>query len=278
MTITAQFEDGVNWMDDTTIEAVYNIANYNVISGCLATPSGANMSVAVAAGTITHNGVRVVVAGSSVTLSADATNPRWARVCLDSTGTAVLVSGTAAADPTTPEIGDTVLVWEGLVQANQTIANSIASKYDRRLFLPGTQYTEVTAASDQTTITATLANDSELLLPVSTNTLYLFEAMFMVWGPTGGDFKCAFTIPSGTITYKAISWDTAFATTPVAQGAAASGVALHFGTNGITLPISIRVDGACSIAGTGGSLQAQIAQETASGTTTRKAKSWLRLY
>lgn len=278
MTITAQFEDGVNWMDDTTIEAVYNIANYNVISGCLATPSGANMSVAVASGTITHNGTRVVVAGSSVTLSADATNPRWARVCLDSTGTAVLVSGTAAADPTTPEIGDTVLVWEGLVQANQTVANSIASKYDRRLFLPGTQYTEVVKASDDTRTTTTLTNDSELLLPVTLSTLYMFEAMIMVWGPTGGDVKIALTIPSGTITYNAYSWDVSFATTPVFQGAAASGTAMHFGTNGTTLPIAIRVTGACSIAGTGGSLQVQTAQETASGTTTIKAKSWLRLY
>lgn len=278
MTITAQFEDGVNWADDTTVEAVYNIANYNVISGCLATPSGANMSVAVAAGVITHNGTRVTVAGSSVTLSADATNPRWARVCLDSTGTAVLVSGTPAADPTTPEIGDTVWVWEGLVQTNQTVANSIASKYDRRLFLPGTQYTEVTAASDDPRTTTTLTNDAELFLSVSANTLYMFEAMFMVWGPTGGDVKIALTIPSGTITYSAFSWDVSFATLPVFQGGASSGVAMHFGTTGITIPVAIRVHGACSIGGTPGSLQVQTAQETASGTTTRKAKSWLRLY
>src|SRR5262245_13671805 len=97
--------DSTNWCSDSMMEQFGNMATYNVVSGCAYTPSGANLQVTVAAGTITHNGSSVSVAGNTVTLVADGSNPRWTWVAINSSGTAEIVSGTPASDPTEPEVG-----------------------------------------------------------------------------------------------------------------------------------------------------------------------------
>lgn len=137
MTITWQAEDTVEPIADTTIEGIANFNNYSVTSGCGLTYSGANMTVTVAAGSVLHNGSTVTVAGNNVTLVADATNPRWTWIGVPSTGTAAIISGTAAATPTVPEIGDYVPLALVYVQANLTVANNATYKLDKRVLYTG---------------------------------------------------------------------------------------------------------------------------------------------
>lgn len=137
MTITWQAEDTVEPIADTTIEGIANFNNYSVTSGCGLTYSAANMTVTVAAGTVLHNGSTVTVAGNTVTLVSDATNPRWTWIGVPSTGTAAIVSGTAAATPTVPEIGDYVPLALVYVQANLAIANNATWKLDKRVLYAG---------------------------------------------------------------------------------------------------------------------------------------------
>ena len=133
MTITWQAEDTVEPIADTTIEGIANFSTYSVTSGCGLTYSGSDMTVAVAAGSVRHNGVVVTVAGNNVTLVADSTNPRWTWIGVKSDGTAEIVSGTAAATPTVPEIGDRVPLALVYVQANLTVANNATYKLDKRV-------------------------------------------------------------------------------------------------------------------------------------------------
>lgn len=137
MTITWQAEDNVEPIADTTIEGIANFNAYSVTSGCGLTYSAANMTVTVAAGSVLHNGTTVTVAGNTVTLVSDATNPRWTWIGIPSTGTAAIVSGTAAATPTVPEIGDYVPLALVYVQANLAIANNATYKLDKRVIYTG---------------------------------------------------------------------------------------------------------------------------------------------
>lgn len=111
-----------------------NAALYNVISGCTPTYSGANMTVTCAAGTITHNGAQVTVTGGASfwTLIADSSNPRWTWLSIDSSGAAVVVSGTPAATPAVPALGDRVAIALVKVEAGQTVADNITTKIDKR--------------------------------------------------------------------------------------------------------------------------------------------------
>lgn len=282
MTIIYQAEDTIEPASDTMMEQFGNIANYNVVSGCAVTYDAADMTVDIASGVITHNGSRVTVAGGSnaLTLSADGSNPRWSWICLSSAGAAVLVSGTAAADPTVPELGDRVALALVKIEAAQTVANSITYKLDKRLFTPGEAgVVKVTAAGDQTATTVTLANNSELVAGLLASTWYLFEAEILYNGPAAGDIKIAFTVPAGAdVTWQGWGFNSTFSSTPELQGANGSGTALIFGANGTAVPVSVKIHGAVVVAGTAGSLTLQMAQGTASGTTTLKAKSWLKVY
>ena len=137
MTITWQAEDSVEPIADTTIEGIANFTNYSVTAGCGLSYSASTMAVTVAAGSVLHNGVTVVVAGNSVTLVADATNPRWTWIGIPSSGTADIVSGTAAAIPSVPEIGDRVPLALVYVQAILAIANNATYKLDKRVMYSG---------------------------------------------------------------------------------------------------------------------------------------------
>lgn len=137
MGITWQAEDTVEPIADTTIEGIANFNSYSVTSGCGLTYSGANMGVTIAAGSVLFNGGTVAVAGNTVTLVSDATNPRWTWIGVPSGGTVDIVSGTAAATPTVPEIGDRVPLALVYVQANLAIANNATYKLDKRVLYSG---------------------------------------------------------------------------------------------------------------------------------------------
>lgn len=127
--------DGVEPVSDSFGEAVGNQHLYGWLSGCAVTYSLSDMTVDLAAGQILFNGAPVTVATATGawTIVADGTNPRWSWLALDNTGAPVLVSGTAAAQPTVPELGDRVAVALVLVPANETIADNITYKLDKRV-------------------------------------------------------------------------------------------------------------------------------------------------
>lgn len=133
MPYVAAAEDGIEPVSDSIWEIVANIANYNVVSGCAVTYSASDMVATIASGTITHNGSSVTVAGNTVTLVADASNPRWTWIYVASTGTAAITSGDPLAVPTVPELGDNVALALIKVPAAQTIASTITYKLDKRI-------------------------------------------------------------------------------------------------------------------------------------------------
>ena len=147
MPITWQAEDTTEPIADTTIEGIANFQNYSTVSGCGASYNGATMVVAIAAGSVLHNGSVVTVAGNNVTLVSDATHPRWTWIGISSAGTATIISGTPAAAPTVPELGDYVCSQLVLVQANLTIATNATAKLDKRVIYTPTK-TVLTTTGD----------------------------------------------------------------------------------------------------------------------------------
>ena len=123
---------------DTDAEQMGNMHLYGTISGGALTPDAANMTVDLAAGVDLFNGasLTVAVAANAYTLVADGSNERWAALCVGSAGTAVLVSGDAAAssavEPSKPEIGERVLHGMYKIQAAQTIAANCEYQLDKR--------------------------------------------------------------------------------------------------------------------------------------------------
>lgn len=75
-----------------------------VESGCAVTAQGTpDLTVAVAAGAVSIGGLDVTVAGgNSSAMTADATNPRWYLIEIDTAGAIQLNAGTAAASPIPP--------------------------------------------------------------------------------------------------------------------------------------------------------------------------------
>jgi hypothetical protein len=134
MAYQAQALDTTEPVSDTVWEISANLATYNVISGCAVTMDSGNMTLDIAAGVITHNGSTVVVAAqtNALTLVSDASNPRFSWVSLNSSGAAALVSGTAAADPAVPELGDSVSLMLVRIDANETIASN-TTQIDKRV-------------------------------------------------------------------------------------------------------------------------------------------------
>ena len=119
------------------LEQFGNFANYSVVSGCAATFSGANLTVTIASGSVKHNGSTVTVAGNSVTIVPDVTAPLWAWIGINSSGTATITHGTAAATPTVPALGDVVPIYLVYVQANLGNANAATYKLDKRVIYSG---------------------------------------------------------------------------------------------------------------------------------------------
>lgn len=99
---------------------------YSVLSGCAVAAQGVpDMTVAVAAGSVLVGGVPAAVAAGNVTVTADATNPRYTLIEVDSAGAKSANSGTAAANPTKPTPTSTkVVLAEVYIPANDTAVAS----------------------------------------------------------------------------------------------------------------------------------------------------------
>ena len=178
MPITWQAEDTTEPIADTTIEGIANFQNYSTVSGCGASYNGATMVVAIAAGSVLHNGSVVAVAGNNVTLVSDATNPRWTWIGISSVGVATIISGTPAAAPTVPELGDYVCSQLVLVQANLTIATNATAKLDKRVIYTPTK-TVLTTTGDS--LYASGANTEARLAIGTTNQALTVVAGVPAW-------------------------------------------------------------------------------------------------
>lgn len=135
-TIQAQWDDSNEYLHDTDMEAVGNMALYNVQSGGGFTESG-TMVVTVAAAVITHNGSTVSAASDTPTLVADASNKQYGYLTWSSAGAVQVVTGSPAAssavEPTKPELGDRVWGKAYKIEAAQTASNAIAVALDKRI-------------------------------------------------------------------------------------------------------------------------------------------------
>lgn len=134
------------------------------------------------------------------------------------------------------------------------------------------------AADTPRSNTVTLANDSDLLIPMAANGNYIFAAfLFMTAATIGtGDLAVAFTWP--TATGALCSWGSAglnsASAVPNWNGARnTSGSLVALGCNGASLTWAL-LAGSCQNGGTAGNLQLQWSQNVSNATaTTLKARS-----
>lgn len=275
-------EDAIEWAHDTMMEQFGNLATYNVVSGCEVTYDAADMTIDIAAGSITHNGTRVSVTGgaNALTLVADGSNPRWSWIALDSAGSAVLVSGTAAADPTVPELGDYVELALVKIEAAQTIANNITYKFNKRLVLPSGTETTIRKTSNETvTSSTTLQNDNELVYAMAANTNYHFEISILYTGATAGDIKFSIVVPSGGDLWASGLIPSGGTVSLFGPMAASGSVVSSVDALGATNPTMIFIRGVVMNGSNAGDLQLQWAQGASSGTaTTIYAGSYMKVW
>lgn len=179
---------GYQWAAQTGVEPVSaadagqwgNQALYSVISGCGLAYSAADMTVDLAVGFSNFFGaaVAVPVAAAGFTLVSDPSNPRWTWLCVSSTGTPVVVSGTPSATPAVPSYGDRVPLALVLVQAGLTIASNASYKIDKRI--PATGIRLVAVYNTPTSTTSTVAVDLITLSGLSIPTTSAVE-IWMNW-------------------------------------------------------------------------------------------------
>ena len=275
-----QATDSVDIASDSMVEQFGNLATYNVVDGCDITYSASGLSVSVSAGSVTHNGARIAVAGGSITLVPDATYPMSVWVAVNSSGTVEAVTGTAAAEPVVPELGDRVEIALVKVEANQTIAAACEHKMDRRLFGPtlvtvgGSDSASATLSADAAT-TSTMANVVGLSVSVAANTVYAFRLLIHYTASASADYSWRVTGPTGAVVIAEQSvgynlsavGEVRYAASTSATGGSANG----FGTS---TPGVLAVYGSLLTGATAGTLQYQHKSD-ASGKT--KAKSRLEL-
>ena len=121
-----QAVDSTEPVSDTVWELNANQQIYGVVTGCALSLDGANMTLDIAIGAVVHDGtvLPVVQANNTETLVSDSSNPRFTWIAINSSGTTDIVSGTAAADPAVPELGDRVAISLIRIPANETIASN----------------------------------------------------------------------------------------------------------------------------------------------------------
>lgn len=207
-----QAVDHVEAVTDTMVEDFGNESYYHWNNGCDLSYSATDLTVTISAGNVTHNALDVPVAEDTITLVPDATHPLWAHIGIDSTGNAVVVHGTAAADPVEPELGDYVRLALVKVEANQANANACEHKIDKRV--KGKQYVTIVSGTGATTTslvsdveaTATLAVVSGLTVALSANSTYLLEAQVIISATSAGSYYLSFNAPTGA-TFRIYSAD-----------------------------------------------------------------------
>ncbi len=197
--MTYTIDTAIEPVSDAFGEGVANGSYNNWWGGCDITYSASNMTFNLSAGNVVVAGVLVAVTAQTnvAGLVADATNPRWAIIYINNAGTAGVVVGTAAANPAVPALDyttETALAF-CIIQANQTIANSMVTKLDKRI--PTTSIATQLASDFTATTNTTLASMSGVAfwLPASGRCAWWFDAYVHVTSTPG--LKIGATGPTG---------------------------------------------------------------------------------
>lgn len=118
---------------------VAGFARTGVITGCAVAQraAGADMSVDVAAGTITLAGAQASVTAGNVSIgAADATNPRLDLIVVNGSGTKSVIAGTAAAAPKEATLDTTTYVVLAQVYVPATATTITTARItDRRVII-----------------------------------------------------------------------------------------------------------------------------------------------
>jgi hypothetical protein len=170
--------------------------NNFVLSGCALT-GGADMTPAIAKGAVMTAGVLKPVTAGDVTIgTADATNPRFDLVVVNSSGTKAVRAGTAAAVPKPPaRTANDVVLYVCYVPANDTSIETTKC-VDMRVFRNGTPQVISKVTTARTVNTSTAANSIWATAPVIPNGLFLTGKILRV--RAGGNFL----LNSGTPTLR----------------------------------------------------------------------------
>lgn len=291
-----------------TIQAIANSYFYNVLSGVDATYNAGNLNITYASGTVTHNSTITGVAGNSVTLVADPTNPRWTYSYVNSSGVAAIVSGTAAATPAVPDPGANVTVQLTYVQAGLTIAANATYQLDKRVFanaVPSTtnltgltqKYKSGTQVFTTTTTFADVtASSGNFAFTVAANEVWQVEyylpidfggtggAKFQLTGPSAptavlikGSYSAY--IPAGSGDAAATRWAPISSTTAFSTPFAANNNGSTLGNYSSTTGLSdIRILATVINGANAGTVTLQAAQNSSNSTTTLGIGSYMRAY
>ncbi len=197
--MTYTIDTAIEPVSDAFGEGVANGSYNNWWAGCDITYSASNMTFNLSTGNVVVNGVLIVVAAQTnvAGLVADATNPRWAIIYVNNSGTAGVVVGTAAANPAVPALDyttETALAF-CIIQANQTVANSMVTKLDKRI--PTTSIATQISTDFTATTNTTLASlvGAAFWLPASGRYAWWLDAFVHVESTSG--LKIGATGPTG---------------------------------------------------------------------------------
>lgn len=150
-----------------------SIAGNGVISGCAVTAQGTpDMSVAVSAGTVSIGGTVVAVSAGTVTITtANATDPRFDLIRVNSGGTLSALAGTASSNPVFPTPASTDVVLASVyVPANDTTIGS-TQIVDKRIIV---EWNTTSGFGTYQDITATSNSPIAISLNDNTTSLRLF--------------------------------------------------------------------------------------------------------
>lgn len=153
------FQAAPDSVDFDAIVAAF--AKTGVLTGCAVTQTGAGaMSVDVAVGTVSVNGVSVPVVGITKTIGAsDPTNDRIDIVTTDNLGVVTVTAGTAAAVPLLATIpANSALIAAVYVQA-ATVAILTADIIDKRIVVTLTSAAATSVVTATATYAMSTAND-----------------------------------------------------------------------------------------------------------------------
>lgn len=199
-------QDSVEPIADSLGEIWGNAAIYNVLNpiggDCALTYSASDMTVDLAAGTVTHYGATVAVAtaAGAFTLESDPTYPRWTWLAISSAGSAAVVSGDPAAAPSVPDFGDRVPLALVYVQAGLTIANSATYHLDKRVAAPAQavvyKYKSTTQALTNTTYADVTAASGTFKFRAEASGVYIADYLIIFSNGATGGLKLQITGPS----------------------------------------------------------------------------------
>lgn len=294
-------QDNVEPIQADTIGAIANIGSYATISGCGQTYSISDMVVTIASGSVLHNSTVTTVAGNTVTLVSDPTNPRWTYQYVNSSGVAAIVSGTPAASPSVPDFGANVTGSLTYVQAGLTIAGNATYQLDKRVMtLAITSLTGITQKYKSTTQTVSAstslvdvsAASGNFAFAIAANEVWQVEyiipltftgtggAKFQITGPsapTAVTINALVPFYSATLSSavpRALATVTAFSTNiAAADAAAAAGESSYSST---VAGAVIRITATIANGSNAGTVTLQMAQNTANGTVVAGVGSFMR--